>query len=68
MAHVLGRLGLPASPPEALPLLHRAATLAFTDVGVEKCVFAALIPAGACAEMLWQKPYMLIYRRFQPIP
>jgi hypothetical protein len=43
MARLLGQLALPASPAEALPLLHRAATLATTDVPQPAYVYGLLL-------------------------
>ncbi|KAI0031848.1 hypothetical protein K488DRAFT_51173 [Vararia minispora EC-137] len=43
MAHLLGQLGLPASPETALPLLQRAATLATTTVPQPAYVFALVL-------------------------
>ena len=43
MARLLGQLSLPASPTDALPLLHRAATLASTDVPQPAYVYGLLL-------------------------
>lgn len=43
MAHLLGQLGLAASPDAAIPLLHRAATLASTATPQPAYVFALLM-------------------------
>ncbi|KZV75975.1 HCP-like protein [Peniophora sp. CONT] len=43
MAHLLGQLGLPPNPAQALPLLQRAATLATTSVPQPAYVFALLL-------------------------
>lgn len=43
MAHLMGQLSLPASPEAALPLLHRAATLATVDVPQPAYVFGLLL-------------------------
>ncbi|RDB30166.1 Chitin synthase regulatory factor 4 [Hypsizygus marmoreus] len=43
MAHLMGQLGLPANPNLALPLLHRAATLATTAVPQPAYVYALLL-------------------------
>lgn len=43
MAHLLGQLGLPPSPETAIPLLHRAATLASLEVPQPAYVYALLL-------------------------
>jgi TPR repeat protein len=43
MAHLMGQLGLPANPEQAVPLLHRAATLATVDVPQPAYVFGLLL-------------------------
>ncbi|CAA7270035.1 unnamed protein product [Cyclocybe aegerita] len=43
MAHLLGQLSLPSNPPLALPLLHRAATLATLDCPQPAYVYALLL-------------------------
>jgi hypothetical protein len=43
MARLLGQLALPASPAEALALLHHAATLATTDVPQPAYVYGWLL-------------------------
>ena len=43
MAHLMGQLGLPVNHDTALPLLHRAATLASIDVPQPAYVFALLL-------------------------
>ncbi|KAF5345956.1 hypothetical protein D9756_010911 [Leucocoprinus leucothites] len=43
MAHLLGQLGLTASPQQAIPLLQRAATLATTNVPQPAYVFSLLL-------------------------
>jgi len=46
MARALCQLSLPASPADALPLLHRAATLVSTDVPQPAYVSGLLLWAG----------------------
>lgn len=43
MAHLMGQLGLPASPAQAVPLLHKAATLASVAVPQPAYVYALLL-------------------------
>ncbi|TFK63725.1 HCP-like protein [Pluteus cervinus] len=43
MAHLMGQLGLPASQEAAIPLLHRAATLASTSTPQPAYVYALLL-------------------------
>jgi len=43
MANLLGQLSLPSNPAVALPLLHRAATLATVDVPQPAYVYALLL-------------------------
>lgn len=43
MAHLLGQLGLPCSAETAIPLLHRAATLASLEVPQPAYVYALLL-------------------------
>ncbi len=43
MAHLLGQLGLPASPQTALPLLQRAATLSSLETPQPAYVYALLL-------------------------
>ncbi|TDL15583.1 hypothetical protein BD410DRAFT_845087 [Rickenella mellea] len=43
MANLMGQLGLPASPAVAVPLLHRAATLATVDVPQPAYVYGLLL-------------------------
>ena len=43
MAHLMGQLGLPSSPEAAVPLLHRAATLASVDVPQPAYVYGLLL-------------------------
>jgi TPR repeat protein len=43
MAHLMGQLALPASPEQAVPLLHRAATLASLDVPQPAYVYGLLL-------------------------
>jgi TPR repeat protein len=43
MAHLMGQLGLPSSPETAIPLLHRAATLASIEVPQPAYVYALLL-------------------------
>lgn len=43
MAHLMGQLGLPVSLDQALPLLHRAATLATLDTPQPAYVYALLL-------------------------
>src|ERR1700759_724431 len=43
MAHLMGQLGLPASPEQALPLLHRAATLSSLECPQPAYVYALLL-------------------------
>ncbi|KAK0454116.1 uncharacterized protein EV420DRAFT_1481824 [Desarmillaria tabescens] len=43
MAHLLGQLGLPASPQTALPLLQRAATLASLETPQPAYVYALIL-------------------------
>ncbi|KAL0959499.1 hypothetical protein HGRIS_011209 [Hohenbuehelia grisea] len=43
MAHLMGQLGLPASVETAIPLLHRAATLASLEVPQPAYVYALLL-------------------------
>lgn len=45
MAHLMGQLGLPASTEKAVPLLHRAATLASINVPQPACTFGLLLLA-----------------------
>ncbi|KIK76997.1 hypothetical protein PAXRUDRAFT_168151 [Paxillus rubicundulus Ve08.2h10] len=43
MAHLMGQLGLPAQPEAAIPLLHRAATLASVQVPQPAYVYGLLL-------------------------
>jgi TPR repeat protein len=43
MAHLMGQLGLPANPEQAVPLLHRAATLASLEVPQPAYVYGLLL-------------------------
>lgn len=43
MAHLMGQLGLPPSPETAVPLLHRAATLASVEVPQPAYVYGLLL-------------------------
>lgn len=43
MAYLMGQLGLPPSPEAAVPLLHRAATLASVDVPQPAYVYGLLL-------------------------
>ncbi|TFK37925.1 hypothetical protein BDQ12DRAFT_684353 [Crucibulum laeve] len=43
MAHLLGQLGLPSNPAMAIPLLHRAATIASLEVPQPAYVYALLL-------------------------
>lgn len=43
MAHLMGQLALPANPEVAVPLLHRAATLASVDVPQPAYVYGLLL-------------------------
>ncbi|KDQ32200.1 hypothetical protein PLEOSDRAFT_1111124 [Pleurotus ostreatus PC15] len=63
MAHLMGQLGLPANVDLAIPLLHRAATLASLDVPQPAYVYALLllgefshitVPASAFASVIPQ--------------
>jgi TPR repeat protein len=45
MAHLMGQLGLPSSPEQAVPLLHRAATLASLDVPQPAYTYGLLLLA-----------------------
>src|ERR1700728_4077400 len=43
MAHLMGQLGIQANPEQAVPLLHRAATLASLDVPQPAYVYGLLL-------------------------